>query len=118
MHKPVACLARSSEPLLLASFASQALSLTFSKMACYGKIAKNQLVGENGSVMRKENWEDLQVKDALMKTSMLFENQLLATKFYVPVALGPLISRPRLSTLLAESLKYPLTLVSAPAGFG
>ena len=49
---------------------------------------------------------------------MLLENQLLATKFYVPVTSGPLISRPRLTGLLDESLKYPFTLVSAPAGFG
>jgi Mrp family chromosome partitioning ATPase len=68
--------------------------------------------------MRKENWEDLQVKEALMNASMLFENQLVATKFYVPVASGPLICRPRLAGLLDESLKHPLTLVSAPAGFG
>ena len=53
-----------------------------------------------------------------MNTSLLIENQLLTTKFYVPVASGPLISRPRLTTLLNESLKYPLTLVSAAAGFG
>ena len=46
------------------------------------------------------------------------ENQLLVTKFFVPIALGPLISRPRLITLLNESLKYSLSLVSAPAGFG
>jgi len=49
---------------------------------------------------------------------MLIQNQLLATKFYVPVVSGPLISRPRLTTLLAKSLEYPLTLISAPAGFG
>src|SRR5437660_12671647 len=53
-----------------------------------------------------------------MNTSMLLENQLLATKFYVPIASGPLISRPRLTVLLDESLKCPFTLVSAPAGFG
>ena len=48
-----------------------------------------------------------------MTASMPLENQLLATKFYVPITSGPLISRPRLSSLLAESLKYPLTLISA-----
>ena len=53
-----------------------------------------------------------------MNPSISLENQLLATKFYVPVALGRLISRPRLTTLLNESLKRPFTLVSAPAGFG
>ncbi|HEX3642220.1 MAG TPA: LuxR family transcriptional regulator, partial [Ktedonobacteraceae bacterium] len=53
-----------------------------------------------------------------MNESTPFQNQLLATKFYVPVASGPLISRPRLNALLQESLKQPLTLVSAPAGFG
>jgi LuxR family maltose regulon positive regulatory protein len=49
---------------------------------------------------------------------MLLENQLLATKFYVPMALGTLISRPRLNALLQKSLEHPITLVSAPAGFG
>src|SRR5438105_4476898 len=53
-----------------------------------------------------------------MNPSMLLENQLLVTKFYVPVASGPLISRPRLIALLEESLKRPFTLISAPAGFG
>jgi LuxR family maltose regulon positive regulatory protein len=46
------------------------------------------------------------------------QSQLLATKFYVPANLGPLIARPRLGALLNESLKRPFTLVSAPAGFG
>jgi len=49
---------------------------------------------------------------------MLVENQLLATKFYVPVAPGTLIACPRLIALLNESLKCPFTLVSAAAGFG
>jgi LuxR family transcriptional regulator, maltose regulon positive regulatory protein len=49
---------------------------------------------------------------------MVIQNQLLATKFFVPVASHPLISRPRLSTLLQESLNRPLTVVSTPAGFG
>jgi len=42
----------------------------------------------------------------------------IATKFYIPVALGRLISRPRLGALLDEGLTHPFTLVSAPAGFG
>ncbi|HEX3642308.1 MAG TPA: AAA family ATPase, partial [Ktedonobacteraceae bacterium] len=50
--------------------------------------------------------------------SIFIQSQLVATKFFVPVAPGTLISRPRLTALLAKSLKYPLTLVSAPAGFG
>ena len=53
-----------------------------------------------------------------MKPPISLENQLLTTKFYVPMTLGPLVARPRLDTLLNESLKRPLTLVSAPAGFG
>src|SRR5882757_8651403 len=53
-----------------------------------------------------------------MNRSIVIQSQLLATKFFVPMISGTLISRPRLHTLLNESLKYPLTLVSAPAGFG
>ena len=53
-----------------------------------------------------------------MNPMMVIQSQLLATKFYVPTSPGTLIWRPRLSALLDESLKYPLTLVSAPAGFG
>lgn len=48
---------------------------------------------------------------------MYLEDQLLATKFIMPVASHSLISRPRLMALLDEGLK-PLTLISAPAGFG
>src|SRR5258708_34265384 len=53
-----------------------------------------------------------------MNRSMVIQSQLLATKFFVPTTSGTLIARPRLHALLDESLKYPLTLVSAPAGFG
>src|SRR5437660_5287322 len=53
-----------------------------------------------------------------INTSMHLENQLLATKFFMPKASHPLISRPRLNGLLDEGLKYPLTLICAPAGFG
>jgi LuxR family maltose regulon positive regulatory protein len=53
-----------------------------------------------------------------MNPSMLLQSQLLATKFYIPVAPGRLISRPRLSALLDEALNHSFTLVSAPAGFG
>src|SRR5437899_7030591 len=53
-----------------------------------------------------------------MNTLFLPQNQLLATKFFMPVTSHPLIPRPRLASLLDESLKRPLTLISAPAGFG
>ena len=53
-----------------------------------------------------------------MNTATLIQRQLLATKFFVPVTSGTLISRPRLIALLEEGLKHPFTLVSAPAGFG
>ncbi len=53
-----------------------------------------------------------------MHPTLSLENQLLATKLYAPITLGPLVARPRLKALLSESLKHPLTLVSAPAGFG
>ncbi|HEX3641136.1 MAG TPA: hypothetical protein VHV10_07590, partial [Ktedonobacteraceae bacterium] len=59
-----------------------------------------------------------QAEQAATSTSMLFQKQLLATKFFMPVVSGPLISRPRLTTLLNKKLKHPFTLVSAPAGFG
>src|SRR5215467_16120431 len=45
-------------------------------------------------------------------------NQLLATKFFVPASPHALISRPRLHSLLDESLHSTVTLLSAPAGFG
>jgi LuxR family maltose regulon positive regulatory protein len=51
-------------------------------------------------------------------TISLGKNQLLATKFYAPIASGSLVARPRLNALLRKSLKHPLTLISAPAGFG
>jgi ATP/maltotriose-dependent transcriptional regulator MalT len=53
-----------------------------------------------------------------MDESPLFHDQLLATKFFIPSSSHALIPRPRLIELLNMGLKYPLTLVSAPAGFG
>ena len=53
-----------------------------------------------------------------MNESMLFHNQLLATKFFVPSASHSLIARPQLTALLDQGLRRKLTLISAPAGFG
>ena len=53
-----------------------------------------------------------------MNVSMGIQSQLLATKFFIPAAYHPLIYRTHLQKLLHKSLKYPLTLASAPAGFG
>jgi LuxR family maltose regulon positive regulatory protein len=53
-----------------------------------------------------------------MDESAALEDQLLATKFFIPASSHTLILRPRLLTLLTRSFEYPLTLISAPAGFG
>ena len=53
-----------------------------------------------------------------MNTSTIIQDQFLATNFFVPVASHPLIPRPRLFAILQEGLRYPLTLISTPAGFG
>jgi LuxR family maltose regulon positive regulatory protein len=60
----------------------------------------------------------LPLEETAVGTPTLFQCPLATTKFTVPVASHPLIPRPRLNKLLDESFKYPLTLVSAPAGFG
>jgi LuxR family maltose regulon positive regulatory protein len=57
-------------------------------------------------------------RETIMSSLMIIQSQLLATKFYAPTSPGTLIRRPRLHALLNKSLKSPLTLVSAPAGFG
>jgi len=43
---------------------------------------------------------------------------ILAAKFYIPAPHTDLVSRPRLIRKLSEGLTSPLTLISAPAGFG
>src|SRR5690606_16922752 len=43
---------------------------------------------------------------------------LIATKLQPPRASGARLSRPRLGDLASRLLEVPLTLVSAPAGFG
>jgi len=45
-------------------------------------------------------------------------SSLLSTKFFVPPVRPTLISRPRLLERLAHGLDGPLTLISAPAGYG
>lgn len=47
-----------------------------------------------------------------------WQDQYLFTKFFVPVAPHALVSRPRLFSLLDKGRRRPLTLISAPAGFG
>ena len=51
-----------------------------------------------------------------MDMPMLFHDQLLATKFFVPSSSHRLIARPQLTTLLKQSLQRKLTLISAPSG--
>src|SRR3989304_984147 len=46
------------------------------------------------------------------------ETQLLATKLFVPQPRPGLVPRPRLMERLQSGFATPLTLVSAPAGFG
>jgi LuxR family transcriptional regulator, maltose regulon positive regulatory protein len=53
-----------------------------------------------------------------MDESRLFQDQLLTTKFFVPESSQAVIPRARLFALLDEGLSRPLTLVSAPAGYG
>ncbi len=53
-----------------------------------------------------------------MATPTQAVDQLLATKFFVPVASQPLVARTRLTALLNEGLHRRLTLVCAPTGFG
>lgn len=65
---------------------------------------------------RKQGYQP--IEESTINRSMLLQGQLVATKFLVPVSSHPLISRPRLNALLQTSLKYPLTLLSAPPGFG
>jgi LuxR family maltose regulon positive regulatory protein len=43
---------------------------------------------------------------------------LLATKLYIPTMRHNLVPRPRLTAKLSECIAYPLTLISAPAGYG
>lgn len=44
--------------------------------------------------------------------------RLLATKFFLPRARSKLVARPRLVEQLDAGLRKPLTLISAPAGYG
>jgi LuxR family transcriptional regulator, maltose regulon positive regulatory protein len=43
---------------------------------------------------------------------------LIATKITVPPARPQLVARPRLFEIMEEAARHPLTLISAPAGFG
>lgn len=56
--------------------------------------------------------------DVTLDELLLYHDQLLATKFFVPAASHPIIARPQLTALLKQSLRHKLTLISAPAGFG
>jgi len=70
-----------------------------------GHLASNLLVGEQQARQEspvENRWQD----------------HYLTTKFIVPAAPHTLIARPRLFSLLEEGRRRPLTLVSAPAGFG
>jgi LuxR family maltose regulon positive regulatory protein len=60
----------------------------------------------------------MDVRETIMDESAGLRDQLLTTKFFIPSSSHALILRPRLLELLMKSFECPLTLVSAPAGFG
>ena len=45
-------------------------------------------------------------------------DKLIRTKLHLPFTRLDLVSRPRLQVRIAEGLRGPLTLITAPAGFG
>src|SRR5512142_2792082 len=49
---------------------------------------------------------------------MIPAESYLATKNFIPPKRAPMVSRPRLLARLADGVKFPLTIVSGPAGFG
>jgi LuxR family maltose regulon positive regulatory protein len=53
-----------------------------------------------------------------MLIGLNMSTSLLATKLYFPQARTKLVSRPRLIEQLSTGLRKPLTLISAPAGYG
>ena len=53
-----------------------------------------------------------------MNESVVWQEQLLATKFFVPTFSHNMVPRTRLTSMLDRGLQYKLTLLSAPAGFG
>ncbi|MFZ6026966.1 MAG: LuxR C-terminal-related transcriptional regulator [Chloroflexota bacterium] len=53
-----------------------------------------------------------------MKYQAYDYSSLLSTKLFVPPVRSTLVSRPRLLERLARGLSGPLTLISAPAGYG
>ena len=52
-----------------------------------------------------------------MSTSKI-QLPIIQTKFCVPGLTTDLVNRNRLLDMMNDSLEYPLTLVSAPAGYG
>ncbi len=57
-----------------------------------------------------------------MSAALTSQNQiiypLLATRFFLPELPTACVIRPRLMERLNEALRVPLTLISAPPGFG
>src|SRR3990172_1485095 len=59
-----------------------------------------------------------QVSRCYNLSGMPANDTLISTKFHVPSASAGLIPRPQLFQLLEQGLSQPLTLISAPPGFG
>lgn len=53
-----------------------------------------------------------------MRHEMWPKHQLLTTKLCMPALASPIIERPRLYTLLENAVHQPLTMLSAPPGWG
>lgn len=51
-------------------------------------------------------------------TPISYDRSLLITKSFIPPPISTLVARPRLIARLAAGVRHPLTLVTAPAGWG
>ncbi len=75
-------------------------------------------IRRQASVTKEPAMQPLPFVPERSRDEMPWEEQLLTTKYLVPYPLYALIPRHQLMKLLDDGMSRPLTLVSAPAGFG
>ena len=81
------------------------------------RILKNELGQELGK-QTKDLYHRLLASVDNMEESAVKSESLLLTKLYIPPVRSDAVERSRLAALIDQGIDKPLTLVSAPAGFG
>jgi LuxR family maltose regulon positive regulatory protein len=106
---------------LVSRYMGKSETLTLERLqAVAADLAPGEKPGGQGSNPREATsfQPDTSSKTSPETIAKTYGETLLLTKFFIPPTVQTMVARPRLVALLTKGVRRPLTLISAPAGWG